>query len=63
MKQMNHTEYPKSLRGKTEDELRFIAKDAQEAIDAMPSGDNVGYYADEICYVADELHRRKVEGI
>jgi hypothetical protein len=59
MKQMNHTEYPKSLRGKTASELRFIAKDAKEAIDAMPTGENVGYYADEICYVVDELYRRR----
>jgi hypothetical protein len=58
-KVMNHTDYPKQLRTRSEDELRFIMQDAKEAIDAMPDGENVGYYADEICYCADELWRRR----
>ena len=28
-------------------------------IEAMPEGENVGSYLDEINYAADELHRRK----
>jgi hypothetical protein len=57
---MNHTDYPKKLRGKSEAELRFIIKDAKEALDAIPKGENIGYYSDEICYCVDELHRRKI---
>jgi hypothetical protein len=39
-------------------ELLFTSDDAAAAIRAMPDGPNVGYYADEILYVADELARR-----
>lgn len=56
---MNHSEYPKRLRSKTVEELRFIMKDADEAIKAMPTGENVDYYMDEICYCSDELWRRE----
>ena len=59
MKTMNHTEYPETLKTKTESELRFIAKDAKAAIDANPKGENAGYYADEVNYVCNEVHRRK----
>ena len=38
--------------------LRFICKDAQEAVDAMPDGINAGYYADEIHICASELRNR-----
>ena len=62
MKNMNHEEYPKSLRGKTESELRWIMKDAGEAAEAMPQGENAGYYADEVLYCAAELTRRKNKG-
>lgn len=55
---MNHTEYPKALRSKSEASLRYILKDAQEAMDANPSNPNNGYYADEVCYAAAELRRR-----
>jgi hypothetical protein len=57
-KSMNHGQYPKGLRSKSDAAIRFIAKDAKEAADAMPNGDNVSYYLDEICYCADELYRR-----
>lgn len=59
MKTMNHVDYPKSLKTKTDEQLRFIMKDAKEAIDAMPNGENAGYYQDEICYCVDELYARK----
>jgi len=35
---INHTEYPKSLKAKNADMLRFIIKDCQEAVDANPHG-------------------------
>lgn len=64
MKVMDHAEYPARLREKTVDSLRFIARDAKAAIAANPDGQNVGYYADEICYVVNELARRGIyEGI
>ncbi len=55
---MNHAEYPKTLRSKTVESLRWIIKDCQEAITAMPNGYKVGYYADEIHYCSMELYRR-----
>ena len=58
MKTMNHAEYQKGLKRKTEDQLRFIIKDAAEARDAFPMGENAGYYADEVHYAAMELKRR-----
>ena len=58
-KKMDHAEYQEKLKSLPSAALRFIAKDAQEAIDAMPDGPNVGYYADEICYCADELAKRE----
>lgn len=60
MKTMNHTEYPRRLRSKTEAELRFIIKDATEAQQANPENPNLGYYADEVLYAAAELRRRKL---
>jgi len=61
MKTINHAEYQKSLKNKTDEELRFIAKDAQEAIDANQTGENAGYYQDEWCYVVQEQGRRRRE--
>lgn len=58
MKAMNHAEYQKGLKGKTVAELRFLAKDAREAMEAMPNGENAGYYADEVHYAAMELRSR-----
>jgi hypothetical protein len=58
MKTMDHTNYPKRLKTKSEAELRFIVKDAQEAIAAFPDSPNAGYYADEINYAGMELARR-----
>jgi hypothetical protein len=59
LKRMDHTEYPKSLKGKSEASLRYIIQDAQEAIAANPENPNNGYYADEVNYCATELHRRR----
>lgn len=55
---MNHVDYPKSLRNKSEAELLFIAKDCREALEANPTSAKASDYADEILYVADELKRR-----
>lgn len=57
-KQMNHGAYMKKVKRMTDSELRFVAKDAQEAADAMPQGENVGYYLDEVNYCLQELARR-----
>lgn len=59
-KTMNHAEYQKSLRSKTVTELMFIQKDAAKARDAMPDGENSGYYADEVHYAGMELRRRRL---
>jgi dTDP-4-amino-4,6-dideoxygalactose transaminase len=58
MKQINHGEYMKKVKTLTEESLRYIIKDCQEAITAMPNGEKAGYYADEINYCAMELSRR-----
>lgn len=59
-KKMNHTAYPKSLRRKSIDQLRFIIQDAREASEANPEGENAGYYIDEMHYAYAELHRRRM---
>ncbi len=59
MTQINHTEYMKKVKTLTEESLRYIIKDCQEAINAMPFGAKAGYYADEISYCSMELARRK----
>jgi hypothetical protein len=56
--QIDHTAYPKSLRSKPVESLRFIIKDCQEALQANPQATKAGYYADEINYAAMELRRR-----
>lgn len=56
---MDHNEYPESLKSKTHAELHFIANDAKAAMEANPEGENAGYYADEVNYVCNELHRRR----
>lgn len=38
--------------------LRFVIRDAQQAIDAFPDGLKAGYYADEISIYAGELASR-----
>jgi hypothetical protein len=56
---MDHAKYQSSLRKKDITSLRFIIKDAQEAIDANPENPNNGYYQDEIHYAAAEIRRRE----
>ena len=46
-KHINHIEYPKNLKAKSDEALLFIIEDANKAIEAMPDGENAGYYADE----------------
>ena len=59
MKKMDHNQYPKLLRKLPEASLRYIIKDAKEAIEAYPENPNCGYYQDEINYCCNELHRRR----
>lgn len=59
-KKMDHNEYPKNLRKKTESELRFIRKDAAESIRVNPDNPNNGYYQDEVIYASQELRRRGI---
>lgn len=56
---IDHTRYPESLKTKSESALRYIIKDAQEALKAMPNGPKAGYYQDEVNYAVNELNRRK----
>lgn len=58
MTEINHTEYPKSLRNRSDDALRYTIRDASAAMEAMPQGHKAGYYADEIHYCAMELNSR-----
>lgn len=58
MKVMNHTDYMKRTRSMDIETLRYIIKDAREAIQAMPNGVNAGYYMDEVHYCYMELRRR-----
>lgn len=57
-KTMNHAEYQRGLRSKSVEQLQFIANDANEAATANPTGENAGYYADEVHYALAELNRR-----
>jgi hypothetical protein len=56
--QIDHANYPKSLRSKSDESLRFIIKDCKEAIFLFPENPKAGYYADEIHYCSMELARR-----
>lgn len=60
-KVMDHLTYPARCRTKTEAELRHTIADAKSAMAANPENPNNGYYADEVCYCADELARRNRE--
>ena len=57
-KHIDHVGYAKRMKSKTDGELKFIIKDASEAISANPDNPNNGYYADEVNYASDELARR-----
>lgn len=56
----DHGAYAAKVKNMSEEQLRFIIKDAQEAIKANPDSPKSkhGYYADEINYCVSELHRR-----
>jgi hypothetical protein len=56
---MNHTEYPKSLKSLSDEQLKFRMRDAHEAVMAYPEGENSEYYQDEVCYCSDELFERE----
>jgi len=60
--QIDHAAYPRRCRTMSDAELMFTIADAKSALAAMPDGDKAGYYADEICYAADELTRRSRGG-
>jgi len=57
---MDHAEYPKRLTKLSHAELKFIANDAKEAMEANPDNPNNSYYADEINYCCNELYNRRV---
>lgn len=60
--QIDHAAYPRRCRRLSDAELHYIIADARAALDAMPDGAKASYYADEICYCADELQRRRRGG-
>lgn len=59
--QVNHAEYQAKVKTQSEAELRFTIADCRAALDALPTCDKAGYYADEIAYASAELRRREVE--
>jgi hypothetical protein len=59
MNEIDHREYPRRMRGLTEEALRFTITDAKEALAAMPDSPKAGYYQDEIHYASMELKRRR----
>ena len=60
-KKMNHTEYPQSLKCKTDCSLRYIIADCLKSLESMPDSHNADYYADEINYCAMELKTRRMQ--
>ena len=60
MPQIDHELYPKSLRAKSVESLRFTIADCKSAIQANPDNPKNSYYADEIAYCGMELKRRGV---
>jgi len=58
IKKMDHGEYQKMIKNKTDAQLQFIVKDARAAMEAMPDGPNAGYYKDELLYASAELNLR-----
>lgn len=57
---INHNEYQKKVKGKSEAELLYTIKDCREAIEANPDNVKCGDYADEISYCSMELKRRRI---
>ncbi len=56
---IDHTEYPASLKSKSDGELLFTIQDCREVLEVQPESEKAGYYADEICYCAMELKIRR----
>jgi len=56
-----HTSYPKTLKNKSVESLRYIIEDCKKAIQAMPDNPKNGQYQDTIHYCAMELENRKVK--
>ncbi len=56
---MDHSQYRKNLKTKSEESLLFIIKDCQEALTANPNNLKSGHYSDEICYCGMELANRR----
>ena len=54
----DHGAYQRHVRRLSVDSLRYIMRDAREAIAANPDGTKAGWYADEIAYCSQELKRR-----
>ena len=54
-----HTETIASYKVKPSDQLKFIIKDCQEALVAMPDSPKAGQYMDCIHYAAMELNERQ----
>ncbi|MFK5281825.1 hypothetical protein ACI3PL_19935, partial [Lacticaseibacillus paracasei] len=56
---IDHTTYPKQLKLKSLESLRFIIRDCQDAIAANPENPKNSKYADEIAYCGMEIKRRQ----
>jgi cytochrome c5 len=56
---MDHGDYQKRVKKMDEAALVYVMQDARNAIEAMPHGENAGYYSDEIHYCGMELTRRR----
>lgn len=57
--EMKHSEYQEHLKKKSDSELRYIIKDANEALRANPENPKAGYYQDEVIYASQELKNRR----
>jgi len=58
-KTINHADYPKSLKAKSDAELHHIIADCKAALAAWSDCPNASYYLDEINYAAAELNARR----
>ena len=47
---IDHAEYPKTLKSKSESSLRYIISDCKNALQAYTENPKSGYYQDEIHY-------------
>lgn len=60
METFPHNEYPKRCRKMSDEALKFVIRDCQEAMRANPEAEKSrnGWYADEINYASMELADR-----